>query len=79
VVEWVVAGHDHNNDYYGNYDGINLAYGRKTGYGCYGPDKMMRGARVFEVTQNPYSIKTWVRQEDGSIHTETDLPAGKPF
>lgn len=39
-VEWVVAGHDHDNDYYGNYDGINLAFGRKTGHGSYGPDTL---------------------------------------
>ncbi len=50
TVEWVSAGHDHDNDYYGYYEGVNLAYGRKTGYGGYGPDKFSRGARVFEVT-----------------------------
>lgn len=35
TVEWVSCGHDHNNDYYGEYQGsgINLAYGRKTGFG----------------------------------------------
>ena len=49
-VEWVVCGHDHNNDYFGKFNGINLAYGRKSGYGAYGPDNMQRGARVFEVT-----------------------------
>lgn len=38
TVEWVSCGHDHDNDYYGNYQGINLAYGRKTGFGGYGPD-----------------------------------------
>lgn len=68
TVQWVSAGHDHNNDYYGTYDGINLAYGRKTGVACYGPKDMQRGARVFEVTMEPYSISTWVRQEDGTIH-----------
>lgn len=31
---------------------------------------MQRGARVFEVTMNPYSIKTWVRQEDGTVRIE---------
>lgn len=50
TVEWVTAGHDHNNDYYGQYQGINLAYGRKSGVGGYGPKKMKVGARVFEVT-----------------------------
>jgi hypothetical protein len=62
TVEWVSCGHDHNNDYYGNYNGINLAYGRKTGYGGYGPEPLLRGARVFEVRVDPeYSIDTWVR------------------
>lgn len=50
----MIVGHDHNNDYYGNYDGVNLAYGRKTGYGAYGPSGMLHGARVFEVSLNPY-------------------------
>ena len=71
TIEWIAVGHDHNNDFYGNFDGINLAYGRKTGYACYGPENMQRGARVFEVTMDPYSIETWVRQEDGTIHKET--------
>jgi hypothetical protein len=70
TVEWVLAGHDHDNDYYGSFDGINLGYGRKTGHACYGPKNMQRGSRVFEVTMNPYSIKTWVRQEDGTKHEE---------
>ena len=38
TVQWVSAGHDHNNDNFGVYDGITLGYGRKTGYGAYGPD-----------------------------------------
>jgi hypothetical protein len=70
TVEWVSAGHDHDNDYYGEYQGINLAFGRKTGYGGYGPDHFPRGARVFEVTQEPYGIETWVREDGGNIHRE---------
>lgn len=67
-VNWVSVGHDHNNDYFGNYEGVNLAYGRKGGYGCYGPSyPMQRGARVFEVTESPFSIKTWVREESGEV------------
>jgi len=31
------CGHDHNNDFHGDYNGIELYYGRKTGYGGYGP------------------------------------------
>jgi len=70
-VDWVTCGHDHNNDYFGNYEGINLGYGRKTGYGCYGPSfPMTRGARVFEITKEPWSIETWVREESGEVRKE---------
>lgn len=31
------CGHDHSNDYVNDFEGILLGYGRKTGYGCYGP------------------------------------------
>ena len=78
TVEWVSAGHDHNNDYYGSYQGINLAYGRKTGYGSYGPSNITHGARVFEVTKDPYSIETWVRQEDGTISKESQSKPRDP-
>ena len=71
ICEWVIVGHDHNNDYYGLYEGVYLAFGRKTGYGQYGPDGFQRGARVYEITQEPYSIKHWVREADGNIHTES--------
>ena len=41
------VGHDHNNDYAGSYSNITLCYGRKTGYGGYGPPNgWLRGARV---------------------------------
>lgn len=78
ICEWFVVGHDHDNDYYGGYNGVNLAYGRKTGYGSY-LNTLQHGARIFEVTYEPeYGISTWVRQEDESIHVETQL-ARKPF
>src|SRR5690349_17783313 len=63
----VYCGHDHDNDYYGDYFNITLSYGRKTGYGAYGPPPgWLRGARVLEIQENPFSIKTWIRQEDGT-------------
>jgi len=66
-VNYVICGHDHNNDYYGSYYGITLAYGRKTGYGGYGPpDGWLRGARVLEYTEKPFSVKMWIRQQDGT-------------
>ena len=67
VCEWISVGHDHNNDYYGEYNGIKLAFGRKTGFGQYGPDYFRRGARIFEITMDPYSIETYIREADGNI------------
>jgi len=59
----VAVGHDHNSDYYGNYNGIMLSYGRKSGYGSYGPKFLLRGARVFEISQDDFTITidTWIR------------------
>jgi len=73
----VYCGHDHNNDYYGVYHNITLAYGRKTGYGAYGPPPgWLRGARVIELSQNPFRITSWIRQEDGTL--VLDQPLHKP-
>ena len=33
------VGHDHANDSVNEYEGLYIGYGRKTGYGCYGPPK----------------------------------------
>jgi 3',5'-cyclic AMP phosphodiesterase CpdA len=47
----VFVGHDHVNDYVGDYFGIRLGYSANTGFGTYGLDgderDRMRGARVF--------------------------------
>jgi len=61
-------GHDHNNDFYGYYQGIGIGYGRKIGYTHYGPINQKHGARVFEISLTPtYEVKTWIRNEDGTI------------
>ena len=71
TVQWVSAGGDHSTDFWGTYNGINLSYGRKTGYSSYGPKFMMRGARIFEINVDPnrgdMHIVSWIRQQDGSI------------
>ncbi len=47
----VFVGHDHNNSYYLNKDGIDLGYTQGAGYNTYGPgDK--RGVRVFVFDEN---------------------------
>lgn len=45
------CGHDHNNDFSGYYDDIFMAYGRKSGYGSYGPENMTIGARVIKLSE----------------------------
>jgi len=63
----VFCGHDHDNDFFGDYYNITLAYGRKTGYGGYGPPPgWLRGARIIHMKQDPFKITTWIRQEDGT-------------
>ena len=69
-MEAVFCGHDHNNDFWGDYNGIKLFYGRKTGYGGYGPPwYMQRGARVieFSVADNEsVTMDSWIREENGN-------------
>jgi len=69
----VFSGHDHNNDYHGFLEGVNLVYGRKTGFGGYGPPiSMRRGARLltFKEFIDPYgnyivSFNHYVVTSDG--------------
>jgi hypothetical protein len=72
-VKFMTVGHDHSNDYAGDYNGITLAYGRKSGYGGYGPPHdWKRGARVIELVEEPFQINTWIRQEDGTQVLQND-------
>lgn len=48
-IAWITAGGDHSTDFWGQYGNINLAYGRKSGFGSYGPKFIQHGARIFEV------------------------------
>jgi len=69
-VQTVIVGHNHGNDFCGTYDGIQLCYGRHSGYGGYG--NWERGARVIELTENSssWTLNTWIRFEDGRLQTE---------
>lgn len=60
------AGHDHINDYRGELHGIQLCYGRATGYGTYGREGMLRGARVIRLSEGQRQFDTWLRLSDGS-------------
>ncbi|WP_068401590.1 metallophosphoesterase family protein [Kribbia dieselivorans] len=55
-VEGVFVGHDHTNDYVGNYFGVKLGFTANAGYGTYGmggaAKNTRRGARVFEIKES---------------------------
>ncbi|KAJ5145535.1 uncharacterized protein N7515_000099 [Penicillium bovifimosum] len=80
----VFSGHDHGNDWCFRWDdrlagmnltgsGVNLCYGRRTGYGGYG--EWARGARQILVDENSLrgDIRTWIRLEDGSKSGDVHL------
>jgi 3',5'-cyclic AMP phosphodiesterase CpdA len=62
-VKGVFVGHDHVNNYVGNYFGIMLGYSANTGFGTYGlggsDNDRLRGARVFNLNEaDPETIET---------------------
>lgn len=46
-VSYISCGHDHDNDFQFNLNGINLCFGRVSGFHCYGD--VQRGARLFDL------------------------------
>lgn len=64
------CGHDHINDYQGNLHGIELCYGRATGYNTYGKDGFPRGARIIRLRQGERNFETWLRLADGTVVSE---------
>lgn len=78
-IDAIFYGHDHNNDYWGMYEGIYMYYGRKSGYGQYGPPKgWQHGVRMIELTDNGYiRFKSWIREENGNIVDADTQPKNK--
>jgi len=76
-ISGIFCGHDHDNDYGGFVGNIEIVYGRKTGYGGYGPPpEMQRGARVIKLTEyldanNQVQVNRshWILNEDLSLET----------
>lgn len=70
TIKWISAGGDHSSDYWGEYSGMGLSLGRKTGFGSYGPKYLQKGARVFVLRVNPdnmdMDIETYISQADGT-------------
>lgn len=71
TVKAVFVGHNHGLDWCCPYKKLWLCFARHTGYGGYG--NWPRGARVLEINQQPFSLKSWIRMEDGSTHSEVIL------
>ncbi|KAJ0042312.1 hypothetical protein Pint_17752 [Pistacia integerrima] len=69
--EAVFVGHNHGLDWCCPYWKLWLCFARHTGYGGYG--NWARGARIVEITEDPFSIKSWIRMEDGDVHSEVIL------
>ncbi|KAK9289520.1 hypothetical protein L1049_007675 [Liquidambar formosana] len=70
-VKAVFVGHNHGLDWCCPYRKLWLCYARHTGYGGYG--SWPRGARILEITQQPFSLRSWIRMEDGLVHSEVVL------
>ncbi|VFQ92138.1 unnamed protein product [Cuscuta campestris] len=65
------VGHNHGLDWCCPYKKLWLCYARHTGYGGYG--SWARGARILEITQHPFALKSWIRMENGTVHSEVIL------
>ncbi|GLT88161.1 hypothetical protein SLE2022_061970 [Rubroshorea leprosula] len=70
-VKAVFVGHNHGLDWCCPYGKLWLCFARHTGYGGYG--NWERGARILEITKEPFSIKSWIRMEDVKVHSEVTL------
>ncbi|GIV14880.1 MAG: phosphohydrolase [Armatimonadota bacterium] len=72
------VGHEHINDFWGNLYGIRLCYGRSSGYGGYGKEGFLCGARVIELQEGVRDFHTWLRLEDGAaiLRQPEHLPQG---
>ncbi|GAB6007589.1 metallophosphatase [Bacteroidia bacterium] len=55
------VGHDHNNDYIGEYFGIYLAYGRYSGGKTVYNDLGKNGCRVIELKEGKHEFSTYIR------------------
>lgn len=79
----MTCGHDHDNDFHGVYQGISMMYGRKGGFGSYGPPDTWghrpasEGARVIQLRRKEGRIEmeSWIRLNDGRKIVQTQAVA----
>ncbi len=72
-IKGIFSGHDHINNYIGEWMGIKMGFDSSAGYASYNlPDNdpkvnRSRGGRVFLIQESdPWNFKTWMRYTDGS-------------
>uniref|UniRef100_A0A0D9VA45 Calcineurin-like phosphoesterase domain-containing protein n=1 Tax=Leersia perrieri TaxID=77586 RepID=A0A0D9VA45_9ORYZ len=70
-VKAVFVGHNHGLDWCCPHDSLWLCFARHTGYGGYG--NWPRGARVIQISEQPFSIQSWIRMENGAKHSDIIL------
>ncbi|XP_047179848.1 probable inactive purple acid phosphatase 16 [Vigna umbellata] len=70
-VKAIFVGHNHGLDWCCPYNNLWLCYARHTGYGGYGD--WPRGARILQINQTPFSLHSWIRMEDGQVHSKVIL------
>lgn len=68
------VGHDHDNDYIGNYMGIGLAYGRFSGGNTVYNSLGNNGCRVITLTEGEHGFHTYIRLRGGEKLFPVDFP-----
>ncbi|KAL5222473.1 hypothetical protein ABZP36_027186 [Zizania latifolia] len=70
-VKAVFVGHNHGLDWCCPYEKLWLCFARHTGHGGYG--SWPRGARIVQIAEEPFSIQSWIRMENGTKHSDVTL------
>ncbi|KAM0833385.1 hypothetical protein ACQ4PT_064299 [Festuca glaucescens] len=70
-VKGIFVGHNHGLDWCCPYDKLWLCFARHTGHGGYGG--WPKGSRIVEMSENPFSVESWIRMENGTTHSHIVL------
>lgn len=65
-IQAVFCGHDHENDYSGRMAGVEMIYGRATGYAGYGHEKVPKGGKVYTLDPARKSMEWLSLLPDGT-------------
>ena len=83
TIQWVACGQDHSTDAWGTYGGVGLSFGRKSGFGSFGPKFSKKGARIFDLSfdleSGAMDVETWIREDDGLIDKQEEWVPPQTF